>query len=256
MGVNINTNKTLGVSAGSRIIAPQTNSFINTYSIELDGIDAYVDCGDNDNLSFGDGSTDSAFSISAWIKPDNNEKFRIVFKYNATQSLREYYFQVAGGQKLQVGLYDASNLGSKSRNGVTTIPENVWSHVAMTYNGNGSSTGIKIYLNGSLDNGSTGGGGTYTAMNNTSEPLLIGEYNGGTSADGEIDEVAIFNTALSAVDITNIYNIGVPTDLSEFSSLVSWWRFEEGSGTSVADSGSGSNTGTLENSATFSTDTP
>jgi len=255
MPTNINFDKKLGITGGTSIITP-TDNFTNTYSIELDGIDAYVDCGDNNNLSFGDGSTDSAFSISAWIKPDDSEKFRIVFKYNATQSLREYYFQIAGGQQLQVGLYDASNLGSLARNGVTTIPENVWSHVAMTYNGNGSNTDIRIYLNGSPDNGSTAGSGTYTAMNNTSEPLLIGEFDGGTSADGEIDEVAIFNTGLSAVDITNIYNGGVPTDLSEFSSLVSWWRFEEGSGTSVADSGSGSNTGTLQNSATFSTDTP
>ena len=235
MGVSINTNKTLGVSTGTSIIAPQT-SFVNTHSVELDGIDAYVNVADNNNLSFGDGSSDSAFSISAWIRPDDNDKFRIIFKYNVTTSLREYYFQTAGGLKLQAGLYDAGTAASLTRNGNTTIPENVWSHVVMTYNGNGLNTGIKIYLNGSLDNGSVSGGGSYTAMHNTNEPLLIGKFNGSTPsfANGEIDEVAIFNKALSASKIQQIYNAtavvgGVPQTANLFTggldtSLVYWNR--------------------------------
>jgi len=237
-------------------LGSSTPSFSNTKSIALDGVDDYVNVGDADNLSFGNGTTDSPFSISAWIKPVDSVKFRIVFKYNATTSLREYFFQVSTASKLQVGLYDASNGGSLSRVGNTTILENVWSHVAMTYNGNGSGNGIKIYLNGSLNNGSTGGGGSYTAMNNTNEPLLIGKFSGGTLADGLIDETAIFNTELSASDVTSIYNGGVPNDISSLSPL-SWWRCGDGdTSPTLTDNGSGGNDGTMTNFSTFSTDVP
>lgn len=38
---------------------PTPPSFTNTKSILLDGVDDYVDCGDNDNLSFGNGDRKS-----------------------------------------------------------------------------------------------------------------------------------------------------------------------------------------------------
>ena len=44
---------------------------LSNYSFEFDGIDDYVDCGDSDTFSFGNGITDSPFSISAWIKMDD-----------------------------------------------------------------------------------------------------------------------------------------------------------------------------------------
>ena len=83
--------------------------------------------------------------------------------------------------------------------------------------------------------------------------------------DGQIDEVAIWRAALSSDALTQIYNSGVPTDLSEdvgnyssSSSLYSWWRMGDndgGSGSTVTDMGSGSNNGTV-NGATFSSNIP
>ena len=70
-----------------------------------------------------------------------------------------------------------------------------------------------------------------------------------------MDEFAIWSSALTASNVTTLYNSGVPNDISSLSPVL-WYRFEEGSGTSVADSGSGSLTGTLVNGAAFSTDVP
>jgi len=231
------------------------SDYTNTKSILLDGVDDYVSCGDADNLSFGDGSSDSPFSISAWIKPDVTSRFRLIFKYGST--LKEYFMQIAGGGKLQVNLKDTNNNASIGRNGNTTIPTASWSHVVMTYNGSGSATRIKVYLNGVLDNGSTTGSGSYTAMSNTSEPLEIGRFTSGSYADGHIDEVAIFNTELSASDITTIYNSGAPNDLTGTSGLVSWWRMGDGdTAPAITDKGGGGNNGTMNNFSTFSTNVP
>jgi len=244
--MGIGTKSGIMAAAGAGIV------YTNTRSLLFDGINDYVDCGDNNNLSFGDGSSDSPFSISAWIKPDNAAKFRIIFKFGST--LKEYFFQVANGKKLQMSLNNNSGQ-SIGRNGASNIPTTSWSHVAMTYNGSGDPTGIKIFLNGSLNNGSTfANGGTYTAMTNTSEPVQLGKFST-TYADGRMDEVAIFNSSLLATDISDIYNSGLPADLSGYSSLVSWWRFEEGSGTTATDSGPGGNDGTI-NGAIYSVNVP
>jgi len=251
----IDWGKSQTLSAAGDTNITGASDYTNTKSILLDGVDDYVSCGDADNLSFGDGSSDSPFSISAWIKPDVTSRFRLIFKYGST--LKEYFMQIAGGGKLQVALKDNINGGSIGRNGNTTIPTASWSHVVMTYNGSGSATRIKVYLNAVLDNGTTTGSGSYTAMSNTSEPLEIGRFTSGSYADGHIDEVAIFNTELSASDITTIYNSGVPNDLTGTSGLVSWWRMGDGdTAPTITDKGGGGNNGTMNNFSTFSTNVP
>jgi hypothetical protein len=250
----INWGKSQTLSPGGETNITGASDYTNTKSINLDGVDDYVSCGDADNLSFGDGSSDSPFSISAWIKPDVTARFRIIFKYGST--LKEYFMQVAGGSKLQVSFKDSINNASIGRNGFTSITTASWSHVVMTYNGSGSATRIKVYLNGVLDNGSTTGTGSYTAMSNTSEPLEIGRFSA-SYADGHIDEVAVFNTELSASDITTIYNSGVPNDLTGTSGLVSWWRMGDGdTAPTLLDNGTGGNNGTMNNFSTFSTNVP
>jgi len=231
-----------------------TPSFSNTKSIDLDGIDDYVDCGDNDNLSFGNGTTDSPFSISAWVNMTDASKFRIISKY--ASSNQEYLLATDSTDKIVFTLYDDSKGGTISRkyNTALTSFEGQWIHLAFTYSGNSLNSGLKIYLNGTQVDNLDNGTGSYTAMENTTQPLEIGKLT--TSyANGNIDEVAVFNSELSASDITTIYNGGVPNDILSISGLVSWWRFE-GTGTTATDSGSGGNDGTLTNGVTRSSDVP
>ena len=70
-----------------------------------------------------------------------------------------------------------------------------------------------------------------------------------------MDEFSIFDKSLTAQEASDIWNSGVPSNISSLSPL-HWWRNEEGSGTTVANSGSSSNVLTLENGLNFSTDVP
>ena len=192
---------TIGNKTGTISGATFVDNGINAF--EFDGSDDYIDFGDSDNLSFGNGTTDSPFSISAWIKPVDNARFRIAFKWSTT--LREYYFQIAGGGALQVSINSSLNVYI-GRNGQTTISENVWSHVVMTYDGSGNKNNINIYLNGVLDNDSAISSGTYTAMSNTSQPFEIGRYSGGSYANGQIANTQIYNLTLSTSEVLHNYN--------------------------------------------------
>jgi len=66
--------------------------------------------------------------------------------------------------------------------------------------------------------------------------------------------LAAWDSVLDSTQVSNIYNGGIPNDLS-ITNPVHWWRFE-GSGTTATDSGSGGNDGTLINGVTRSTDVP
>jgi len=72
--------------------------------------------------------------------------------------------------------------------------------------------------------------------------------------DGKIDEVAVWNVALSAADVTALYNSGIGLKASANSGnydnsgdLVGYWKFNEGSGSTLTDKTSYSNNGTLTN---------
>ena len=99
--------------------------------------------------------------------------------------------------------------------------------------------------------------------NLASQPFFIAKEDGG-QFDGNIDDVGLWNIALSAPAVSSIYNSGVPADLTsnylnydKSSNLIGYWKFQEGSGTSVVNTAnSGTNDGTLVNSPTWSTDVP
>lgn len=152
-----------------------------------------------------------------------------------------------------------------------------WHHVVLTWNTSESYTNptdsssytgtMKLYVDGTIVNY---GQGAYVANNATAtavglngipattvfDKLRIGaRFNAGNDIDALFDEVAVYNTDLSSSNITEIYNSGAPGDLSSYSSatnLVGWWRFED----DTTDSSTNSNSGTLTNGATYSTDIP
>jgi len=247
-------NNTIGFGQGA---LTGGTPFSNTKSIELDGIDDFIRVNDSDNLSFGNASTDSAFSVSAWVKMTDATRFRIVSKMTDSSNM-EYAFFTSASDQLYFALYDvtSSNRISRFTSSTLTSYEGQWIHLVATYSGGGSSGGLKIYLDNVRIDDSSSDVGSYTAMHNLSVSFKIGKYDTSTS-NGLIDEVSIFNSELSQSDITSIYNGGVPTSLSSYSSLVSWWRCgDNDTAPTLTDNGSGGNDGTMTNFSTFSTDVP
>ena len=113
----------------------------------------------------------------------------------------------------------------------------------------------KLYVNGSVQTSTLS---LSSISYSTATSAKIGSYYTGNYLDGLIDEVSLFDSALSASDITSIYNSGVPNDISSLNP-VGWWRMGDndgGTGTTITDQGSGSNDGTLTNGPTFSTTVP
>ena len=124
----------------------------------------------------------------------------------------------------------------------------------------------KLFVDGVLRYYNTASGSTLSTLYND---FNVGKDRNDVYANAKIDEVALYQSTLSdggvtstgttaTGDVADIYNSGVPTDLTSYSP-VGWWRMgdnDSGTGTTVTDQGSGGNDGTLTNSPTFSIDAP
>ncbi|HDY87389.1 MAG TPA: LamG domain-containing protein [bacterium] len=203
------------------------------YSLNFGGTNQYLTVADADNLSFGDSSTDSPFSISGWIKLVDATQSTIASKRGANPNA-EYLFAFNSTDKLQFHLYDenSSNRIGIISNMTFTADQDTWIYVALTYDGSGTSDGMKLYRNGillahSLDNLSS-----YTAMHNTTQAFEIGTVLTGIwNMDGKMDEMKLIGKELSATEMLEDYNGGIipkRESLSFFASIISPWAMGEG----------------------------
>lgn len=201
---------------------------VSKYSFAFDGL-GYVDCGDPDEFSFTSGKADSRFSISAWVYMNDATRFRVLSKINSSSNA-EYAFYTSAADQLYFVLYtnSTSNRISRYTSATLTSYEGQWIHLAATYDGSGTSNGLKIYLNGNRVDDTTSDVGVYAAMLNTNAPLTIGKYQDVTStyANGKIDEAAVFGFDLGQSAVQAIYNSGIPTDISSYSP-VGYWKLGE-----------------------------
>ena len=239
---------------------PLKPSFTNTYSLDFDGMDDYVDIGNTINFDYND-----TFSYSFWVKPNVVSGVKYLFsKYVLSGRGILMYYNSSGAATpaaISFNLYNTNGGSTATRKRITTTTGNiltkgVWNNIVITYDGSGLGSGIKLYKNGV---GQTVIVTQDNLQNQTivvSQDAYLSSFNGASNfLPGKQDEFAIFNTELSAADALAIYGLGQPTDLTDLSP-VAWYRFEEGSGTTAIDSGTGGNNGTIENGATYSTDVP
>lgn len=216
-----------------------SSGFSNTYSVDLDGSNDYMDAG---NISALNSVANASFSF--WYKTSGTGIVTLIG--DASKGLSAYQYNDGN-------MYIHSFVGGSSHS-ISKPTSGVWHHIACTFEASAS----KAYLDGSLvstvDHGDTTAS---TCGNDFSIGRLTG-YSNQISGQKLVDEVALFTSTLSASDVTAIYNSGVPADLSSLSP-VGWWRMGDndgGTGTTITDQGSGSNDGTLTNGPTFSSDVP
>lgn len=168
-------------------------------AFSLDGIDDFVSLGNPNNLKIG-----SAITLSAWIKPTNppNGLAAIISKWgqNASIDAYSYYLITSNGNVRLLGALGVPNQGDPGfTEGV--IPIGDWSHVVMTYD---SANGLnKIYINGiKVAERFRPGGITVSDKN-----VLLGREDSGAGRhfSGAIDEVQIYNRALTASEVRGLF---------------------------------------------------
>lgn len=232
------TSKAIEVSDGTNWLIYDYDSLApvlvtNNLSLELDGTNDHVNCGNDSALNL-----TSGFTINCYARQDDTGSNTIVQRRTGSNG---YQVTLIGGTFEYYGGV-VRNFGT----GYTSTTD--WYMLTVTHTGGTNGT-LKGYVNGSLVNTFTD---TYTGV--TSQNFYIGKNFAGDaySHNGYIDEVGVWSRVLGADEISDIYNSGTPVDISASSNLIGYWRMGDGSGDT--DSGGGTPTagdtvGTVKNLA-------
>lgn len=130
------------------------------------------DIADHNDYSFGDGATDTAFTIITLVKPTLATSCEVFSKDDITtaSTKREYAFSLGSDGGLSMFVFDNSTGGYRARTAPGgSVTANQFAVLSATYDASGTAAGVKMYVNSSqVDNATVGGGGAYTAMENLS----------------------------------------------------------------------------------------
>ena len=171
---------------------------------EFDGIDDYVAL--PPNLLTGKRQV----TIAAWIKVTNTSKTKYIYSRYGQSKPDQFYVQA---KTLRVVLDVASSQGRWAADSIKPLSENTWQHVAAVYDSHLPVAGkIVIYVDGQRASApaveSNGGDG---ALGVNQEFLSCPQLAGQTDATvgrfkGCIDEVVVFDRALTETEIKNIFD--------------------------------------------------
>ena len=226
----------------ANLLESDSSPYSNTMSLLFDGMDDYVDCGNDTNLQFS-----SSFTISLWCKISDTGTNMMLSKDNSAFIGEGYHLDIQNGTKIRAWAWNANQLLS-----ATGLTYNVWHNIMFIFESTGGANGNQyLYIDGALaSNNSITNFQAATVKN-----LRIGSaeiFSNYTA--GNIDEVSLYDKVLTPSEIATVST--APTvDLTDLSPI-SWYRFEEGMGTTAIDSGSGGNDGTLINGPTYQMDVP
>jgi hypothetical protein len=150
----------------------------------------------------------AAVSVSAWVNASSNPgDYKYIVAKGAEGCLAASYGLYTGANG-GLEFYVASNTGlswTLSPDAGQGIWDGQWHNVVGTYNG----SSVKLYVDGREVGSATADTAPIAYRLFTSNNLLIGDYAGcsGTDFSGSIDEVKIFNRALSPFEIETGYGL-------------------------------------------------
>lgn len=154
-------------------------------------------------------------TLEAWINPRSIKVgSRIISKDSAANSCAPpttvvYSLEARGQQGNRADFYfTTADNTFHELTGTSVIPTGVFTHVAATYDG----TTARIYVNGVLENSMPASGPLKTSDATTvigsGGPACRAVAAGQIEFDGLIDEVGLYNRALSATELQSIVNAG------------------------------------------------
>jgi hypothetical protein len=204
-------------------------------------------------------SITSDLTVSAWIKPESNSAITEYVIAGKWTTINQSYLLAQWGSELRMSIDSGSNYKTTSGLGLQV---GQWYYVSGVYSA--SAQTVTLYVNG-VDKGGSVTGTIPSSIGDDTENFFIGSYTGTGVArafDGLIDEVKVYNSALTPDQIALDMNHGtemqlggqtsatgatgqaaeycVPGSSDSCAGPVGEWKFDEGSGGSVNDtSGNG-----------------
>ena len=203
------------------------------YYLSFNGSNSYVDLGDM--ISQG------AYTKAAWVK--RNYGYAVANNIISGNTGHAFWAPQSQGAKLSAGHNGSYTVVQDP----DSLPEAVWTFVAVTYDPDVASGTMTLYTNGGQVDQATG-----VAPQEESTNTYIGQFNNGNIWYGSIDEVAIWNKALGTSEIAELVNsdndMNATLDRGSYVSsgdLAGYWKMNEGEGEVLSDASGNGYVGTI-----------
>lgn len=158
-----------------------------------------VDCDGNDVVNMGDVDVNTSFSVSVWVYASAGSTGTVVGKAQDNAGYRIY---LSGGQ-VRWSIFASS--GACDIYSGTGIPGNTWTHIV----GMNNATACALWVNGRLNNTAA----PRAQDSNNYQTMTCADPGGGGGPGlyltGKVDEVGVWDNALSRADVEELYNSGV-----------------------------------------------
>jgi len=222
--VNNNVSTLNGASHGmttANLVTSDLNRSLlySSYSMGFDGTDDSITIPDSSSLNFSGNTT-----LSAWVYATAaSSTFDMVITKNSTDNASiqfQLYLQYSNSSTKKIRFKASAESSPVSSTG--TLSNNVWNHIALSIN-SGVTNGSVFYINGQ-----PAGTATFSITANTEDVYIGDKSSNQYEFEGNINNVSVFNRALSENDILTIYNGGAPNDISSLSP-VGWWSLSSDS---------------------------
>ncbi|MCF8227958.1 MAG: LruC domain-containing protein [Bacteroidales bacterium] len=228
--------------AGSQVtydFMGKKRSILSDYSLDFDGSDDYVQIDEDELID------DYPYTLAAWIKTDGfsdpNEDMVILNLADPSKDNR-YYGIFIGEDEGGVACLRARKGSHKTINGTTVLTDDQWHFVVGVFNGKKDR---KLYVDGVLEASDT----RNVIFDDDAEDCVIGRWGDETPKsyfNGNIDDVQVWEEALSQSQIASLYN-NPPSGNEE--DLVAFWNFDTGWGNTAFDQTSNENDGSIHGAA-------
>ncbi len=191
-------------SGGVAFEANEEGEGVEDHALSLDGSDDYVDLSTHvSDFPLGD----STRSVTGWFKADAGNQGQTFFAYGPNVAGKRFSIAADRTQVLVAVSGHAWGVNGLEQ-------EEGWHHVAVTYAG-GDSDDISIYLDGELQSASTLVGSP-KRLNTGTGPAAIGRsVNGKNHYAGLIDDVRLYDVALSAEQVLALFEEHSQTPLAK-----------------------------------------
>lgn len=189
-----------GALEGSMDASTDSVSGVYDNAFDFDGTDDYIDLGDNHDFI-----GTAAYTLSAWVYPQSVGDYRrIVAKESMSGGREGYSLYLHDGSDSQPTLgvacerWENNTFLNSARNTSGPLADDTWHHLTCTYDG----SDIKLYLNGILISTNS----TAADIIDNDGLLTIGGDETGSELSGYIDDVRIYDRALSDSEVEELYN--------------------------------------------------
>jgi hypothetical protein len=204
---------------------------------------------DSTSTNFGTGD----FTMETWVKttayPTSPGTYGgYIYKLTNSGGFTGYDLGVGTTGQLRFELGDTAGIVSSTFGASAVVPLNTWTHVAVSVNRSAQAT---LYINGIKAGTPITVSARTGSVTNPAVVTLSRDAVGGVYHQGILDEVKLYNYARTQSQIMEDMQGSHPAVMgARTGSMVGYWDFDEGYGTTANDRSGNNNVGTLTNMAT------